>query len=69
MKNKVAELYSSNSLVFPVGNKLSWIPTISSIISKHSKQKYGLVIAKQAAFLAKVSQHKQGNLPKHLAGL
>jgi hypothetical protein len=54
IKHKVACLYSSSSTNFPDGTKMRLIPTISSIISQDSKEKYGLVVAKQAAFSEKI---------------
>jgi hypothetical protein len=54
VKHKVARLYSSTGTLFPDGTKMHLIPTVSSIISQASKEKYGLVIAKQAAFVSKL---------------
>lgn len=51
-KHKIARLYSSSTTQFPDGTKMRLIPTVSSIISQHSKEKFGLVIAKQEAFTA-----------------
>jgi hypothetical protein len=55
IKYKIAKLYSSTTNTFPDGTKMRLIPPISTIISKESKEKYGLVVARQAAFTSKIA--------------
>jgi len=52
-KNKVANLYKSSATSFPDGTKMCLIPPIGTINSQASKEKYGLVVARQAAFTSK----------------
>jgi len=54
-KHKIGRLYSSTTTAFPNGTKMRLIPTVSSIISQHSKEKFGLVIAKQEVFSANLA--------------
>jgi hypothetical protein len=53
-KHKVAHLYRSLATVFPDGIKMQLIPPINTIISQASKEKYGLVVARQETFIAKL---------------
>ena len=50
----MAHLYRSLATVFPDGTKIRLIPPINTIISQVSKEKYGLVVARQEALIAKL---------------
>jgi len=53
-KHKVAHLYHSSATTFPDGTKMCLIPPIGTIIVESSKEKYGVVVARQEAFTTKV---------------
>jgi len=53
-KHKIAQLYGANCSSFPDGTKMRLIPTILAIIFQESKERFGLVVVKQATFLSKV---------------
>jgi hypothetical protein len=53
-KHKVSRLYGSTANSFPDGTKMRLTPTINNLISQASKEKYGLVEARQEAFMAKL---------------
>jgi hypothetical protein len=53
-KHKVAHLFRSTASTFPDGTKMRLIPPIGTIISQASKEKYGLVVARQEAFITKM---------------
>ena len=54
IKHKLAKLYGSSSKRFPDGTKMRLIPPYNTVISAESKEKYGIVVARQAAFTAKL---------------
>ena len=54
IKHKLAKLYGSTSKRFPDGTKMRLIPPYNTVISAESKEKYGIVVARQAAFTAKL---------------
>jgi hypothetical protein len=53
IKHKLVKLYGSTSKRFPDGTKMRLIP-YNTVISAESKEKYGIVVARQAAFTAKL---------------
>jgi hypothetical protein len=55
VKYKIANLYGSNVKTFPDGTKMRLIPPYQTVISAESKTKYGRVVARQAAFTAKLA--------------
>jgi hypothetical protein len=54
VKHKLAMLYGSSSKRFPDGTKMRLIPPFNTVISAESKEKYGIVMARQSAFTAKL---------------
>jgi hypothetical protein len=69
-KHKVTQFYGANCPFFLDGTIIWLVPTISSIIAQDSKEKFGLVVAKQEAFLSKVCTGTSWEFsPKYSFGL
>jgi hypothetical protein len=54
IKHKLAKLYGSSSKRFPEGTKMRLIPSFNTVVSAESKEKHGIVVARQAAFTPKL---------------
>lgn len=56
VKHKLAKLYGSSCKRFPDGTKMRLIPPFNTVISAESKEKYGIVVARQSAFTSKLGK-------------
>lgn len=55
IKERLAHLYGSSTTAFIDGTKMRLIPPFNSVISASDKGKYGAVVARQAAFIARLA--------------
>lgn len=66
VKHKIAKIYGSSSKSFPDNTKMRLIPPFNSVNSAESKEKYGIVVARQAAFTSKYCAGQSGEFPQNL---